>query len=265
MTMISKVDLHLHTYFSDGEDSPKDVVRWAVKNGIEEMAITDHDNVNGVQEAWEEALRQGVKFHCGIEFSTENDQGIEMHLLGYDFDMENPKLIAICDEIAVKRKKRNDKMLGLLNEKFGITEKDVITREGQSFIGRPMMARALVNKGCAKDFQDAFDSVLEKPEFKKIKKEKINVIEAINIVKNAGGKAVLAHPGLIKSIGHRGSEEFYRNFEKLLEKLVESGLDGLECVYRKHTESEEVEFSRIAEKYGLLITRGSDYHGAKSL
>jgi predicted metal-dependent phosphoesterase TrpH len=256
--MLKTLDLHMHTHYSDGEDSPEEVVCWAKENGIREMAITDHDNIDGVLEAKQCACEMNIIFHTGIEFSTENDKGIEMHLLGYDIDIENPRLKAVCREIAAKRKNRNDKMLAKLNELCGIEEKDIVTRKGQSFIGRPMMARALVKKGFAKNFQDAFDSILERPEIKKIKKEKINVLEAIDVIKDAGGKAVLAHPGLIKSIGKRGSEEFYENFDKLLENLVNEGLDGLECVYRKHTDEEEKRFIDIADKYNLWITRGSD-------
>lgn len=265
MQEVKKRDLHMHSWCSDGEDSPTQVVRWAKEQGIQEIALTDHDNTDGVAEAMKEAGIQGILFHTGIEFSTEIQGHIELHILGYDIDIENSVLQEACQKIREKRNRRNEKMMTLLHQKFGITREAIIQREGQSFIGKPVMARALVREGCVKSYSEAFEKVFETEEFKKIKKEKISAFEAIDIIKEAGGMAVLAHPGIIKNIGPRQSDQFRGNFENILEELVEAGLDGLECIYRKHFDEENSYFVKCAEKHSILITEGSDYHGVNSL
>lgn len=258
---MKNVDLHLHTHYSDGKDSPAEVVAWAYENGITEMAITDHDNIGGILEGAREAQKCGIVFHRGVEFSTETEDKKELHILGYDFDTENKGIKNLCAVAAENRKKRNDRLFSLIKEKFEIADEELKPLKDTAFVGKPNIGRFLVGKGYFRDIDEVFEKVFSRPDFNKIKKEKIPVGEAIEAIKAAGGKAVLAHPGLIKGLGARESEEFYANFEMVLNFLLEKGLDGLECKYSKHSLVEEERFVSIAEKYDLLITKGSDYHG----
>ncbi len=253
-------DLHIHTYYSDGSSSPYEAVKWAVDGGMTEIAITDHDNVNGVPAAYSAAKQLGVKFHTGIEFSTE-EAGIGLHILGYDIDIDNKLLLEKCEEISLMRARRNDKMITLLQQKFEINREDILKMTPTGYIGKPVMARALVAKGCIPQEGYAFEHIFGEPEFRKLKKEKISAREAVAIINGAGGKAVLAHPGLIRGLGQRESEEFFSNFQVLLDRIKSYGLEGLECIYRKHSEYEDEKFENIAKEANLLVTIGSDYHG----
>ncbi len=256
-----KQDFHIHTYYSDGLDSPYDAVKWAYEGAKTEIAITDHDNVSGVSEAFLAAEEFGIKIHTGIEFSTEEKRGIGLHILGYDIDITNKKLLESCEYIKELRNKRNDKIINLLKKYYDIDYEDILAMTPTGYIGKPVIARALVSKGFIKDKAEAFEKIFSREEFKKIKKEKILAVEAIGIIKGAGGKAVLAHPGLIRGIGARESQEFFNNFNILIDELIKLGIDGIECTYKKHSEIENETFHRIAKEKKLIATVGSDYHG----
>lgn len=253
-------DLHIHTYYSDGSTSPYEAVKWAAENNMIEIAITDHDNVNGIKEAKKAADEFNLKFHTGIEFSTE-EQGIGLHILGYDISIENKSLLEKCEEIKEMRNRRNEKMIALLQEQFEITKEDILAMTHTGYIGKPVIARALVDKGCIPWKGYAFEHIFGEPEFRKLKKEKITAKEAISLINQAGGMAVLAHPGLIRGLGTRESEEFFSNFDILLDRLKSCGLKGIECIYKKHSAFEDEKFEEIAKKSNLLVTIGSDYHG----
>lgn len=262
MEISDKTDYHLHTYYSDGVFSPAQVVSWAHEKGLERIAITDHDGVEGIEEAEEAAKKYDIDVTPGIEFSTATTDGVGIHMLGYGIDTENRELLEACEDIRKKRKARNDRLIGqLVKDGYDISMDDLITRPGQDFVGKPIIARALVRKGYIKNVKDAFDDIFSRPEYRSIKKKKILVEEAMKIIIDAGGRPVLAHPALIRGIGERGSEEFKENAEAIIQRMLGHGLWGIETYYPKFTEEETEFFREEAEKYDLTPTKGSDYHG----
>lgn len=256
------VDYHNHTYYSDGTDSPAEVVERAKKKGLHTIAITDHDGVDGIEEALAAGETLGVRVIPGIEISAKAVNGENVHILGYHIDPKNSELAEAVREIREKREERNEKLLAaLVEEGFDLSIEDLVTRPGQNFIGKPNFARAMVRKGYIETPDQAFAEIFAKPELRKIKKKKLPVAEAIRLIKGAGGIPVLAHPMEVDKIGRRGSPEFYENLDHLLSVLCKEGLEGLECIYPDHTEEETLKAIELAEKYHLHITVGSDYHG----
>ncbi len=256
-----KIDMHIHTHYSDGTDSPIEIIRWAQNKGLDEIAITDHDNINGIKETIDEGKRQGILVHAGIEFTTAYKEELDLHILGYDFDIESVELEEVCGKISMLRDKRNDKMLKLLERQYGLTYDELGESIERGFVGKPILARALLRKGCVKNIDQVYEEIFSKREFLNIKKEKIGVKEAIDVINCAGGIAVLAHPGLIKGIGERESLSFFEKIKIILDDLCDNGLRGIECIYSKHSKEEEKVFLKLANKKKLIATRGSDYHG----
>ncbi len=262
--MEPKVDFHIHTWFSDGSISPSEIVKQAKDCGCREIAITDHDGTDGVKEAMEAGEKAGLKVVPGIELATETSRGTGLHILGYYIDIENKQLKDVLEDLREKREQRNKKLLALLEEMgYPLTQKDLTLRPGQNFIGKPVIARAMVKKGYIQEPKEAFakGKLLESPEAKKIKKEKLKTTQAIAVIKEAGGIAVLAHPIQIRGFGIPGEDAFYEKVDDLVGRLKQEGLEGLECYHRDHSPKQARRFVKIAEKYQLRITRGSDFHG----
>ncbi len=272
-------DMHLHTFFSDGLFSPTDIVKRAKEQNLDTIAITDHDGIDGVREAQiaAEALG-GIQVMTGIEFSTIESEGLinktsgasfrnlEIHMLGYNFDMENAALRAELDKMKKNRRDRNDRLLSALNDMgYAITQEDLYAENGHDYIGKPVFARVLVKKGYTTSFKEAIEGekFLGSPEAKAVRKEKIEVKRAIELINGAGGMAVCAHPVKTKNLGQRGTAEFFENLEALIAKLKAYGMKGLECFHTDHKAEEEEWLVSMAEKYKLHITRGSDFHGDK--
>lgn len=275
--MSFKTDMHLHTYYSDGLLSPAEIVKRAKKLEYDIIAITDHDGTDGVREAQiaAEAI-EGIKVVTGIELSTEDAEGIideasgeqirhiEIHMLGYGFDIDNAALKEELEAIKQRRRDRNAGLIAILNRMgYALTEADLTAENGHGYIGKPVFARALMHKGYIGSVKEAFEDgrFLESPDAKAVKKQKIDVLYAIKLINDAGGIAVFAHPVKVKGIGTRGSEEFFANLETLIAKLKKNGLRGLECYHTDHTPEEALRLVSLAEKYHLHITEGSDYHG----
>ncbi len=258
-----KTDMHLHTWYSDGKMSPEEVVRYAKNKGLNKISVTDHDGVSGIQEALEAGRKYNIEVIPGIELSAAAD-GKGVHILGYFIDYENKDLNRACHRARRWRKERNKKLLDLLRKKgFDLEEKDLVFRKGQDYLGKPQIARAMVNKGYIKCEKDAFEpgGIFDQKDIRSIKKEKITAALAISLINGAGGKAVLAHPAKIRHIGERESSEFEENLEKLLRKMKDMGLYGLECLYTEHSQKENRIFLQMADKFGLVPTKGSDFHG----
>lgn len=260
--MNQKVDYHIHTHYSDGTDSPTKVVKWAKEQGLSVISITDHDGVGGIDEAMIAGEALDIKVIPGIELSAETGDGIGVHILGYHIDHRNGELLDACSEIREKRQYRNRKYReALAQEGYPLSEEDLMLRPDQDFIGKPIFARAMERKGYIEHAKDAFTGIFATAKMKSIKKEKISAKRAIDLIRGAGGIAVLAHPCQIDGIGKRGTQEFYENLNDLVKELKRKGLKGIECFYKDHSHEEELKTVELAEKYHLHITTGSDYHG----
>lgn len=246
------IDLHMHSTCSDGQNKPEELVKIAAAAGITTMALTDHDTVNGLGRASKAADELGIDFIPGIEIGSSG--GHELHILGYGVDCNDKGLKDFYEDNRIHRISRRDRFIELLN-KAGIpitAEYIADVNDGKS-TGRPHIARALVNMGYAESVEDAFKKYLQTPEFYGCDRPKPDYAVSIKMIKNAGGVAVLAHPYTLKL----EDEEF----RQLLNKLVMSGLCGIECYYSKHTLKQMKYYRDIADEYGLIFTCGSDYHG----
>ncbi len=244
------VDLHLHTNRSDGTDAPARVVERAVETGLAGIAITDHDTVAGVVEAEQAAMAYGLGFLRGVEISTKWRQG-EIHVLGLGVNIDHGPLMAVLEESRDARATRADRMIEKLNAVgVSIVFEDIETTGAEgSAIGRLHIARAVYRLGFASTVQDAFDKFIgvNKPAY--VERKRMACAQAIDLVHEAGGLAVLAHPGIGAA-------------RKGLKRLLELPFDGIEVYHSKHAADEAERFAEIARERDLLISGGSDCHGA---
>lgn len=234
--------------------SPGDLVFYAATKGMTHLALTDHDTVSGIAEAKEASAKAKITFLAGVEISAYYDAGT-MHILGYDMDNKSPEVEGKLNTLRKARNERNPKIIKHLNDLgFRITLDEVAERSGGQVIGRPVMAKLLFEKGYVSSVQEAFDRYLAKGRPCYVDKFRFEPEEAVGIINDGGGIAVLAHPF---STNCRGEELF-----RLVEKLKGWGLSGLECFYRNHTEEDEKELLSMAERLNLVATGGSDFHGS---
>mgnify|MGYP001068202664 CR=1 FL=1 len=258
------IDLHLHTYYSDGTMSPVELVLFARERGLDTIAITDHDGIGGLTEGMEAGERLGVRVIPGIELSTEDEEGVYMHILGYCFDRENPDLRSEVEMIRRKRAERNEKLLAALHQ-IGckLTKEDLQLREGQDYVGKPTFALALMRKGYVASPKEAFKEgrFMRSDVVRSVHREKISARKAIELIRNAGGTSVLAHPMKISHLTKSSGEDFFQRLESQLEKLKSWGLAGMECYYSSHSLEETKRLVEMAEKLKLIVTAGSDFHG----
>lgn len=265
------IDLHLHTYCSDGSLSPFELVKMAKERGASVIAVTDHDGIEGLEEAIQAGKELGVHVIPGIEFSAQLPNFLDsspcfMHLLGYGFDLENKELVKEVKEILEKRRERNEKLLSALRKRGYFLEKeDFQVYPQQTYIGKPNFARALLKQGYIRELKDAFQpgEFLEAPEIKAIHRIKIDVKKAISLIEKAGGISVLAHPMKISYKGKNQPDQagFFERLESLLLCLKKSGLRGMECYYSRHLPYETERLLALADQFGLVVSAGSDFHG----
>ena len=247
------IDLHLHSTFSDGTYTPEQLVKKAKETGLKAISITDHDTVDGTQEAISAGAEFGVRIVPGVELSVFLDD-FNFHLLGYHFDWRDPRLKAKLDALQASRSKRNSVIISKLR-KLGldITEDELEEISGSGQTGRPHIARLLVEKHIVKDIDQAFALYLRKGKPGYARRFIYQVEEAISLIHESGGCAVLAHPAQIsRSIPV---------LEDLLSHLKMIGLDGLETYYPTQKGSFLKSLQRLAVTHGLIETGGSDYHG----
>ena len=245
-----KADLHIHSSCSDGSDTPEAIVVKAKEYGIGAIAVTDHDNVDGVERAVAAGRKYGVQVVPGLELSTYSIA--EVHILGYDVDVHSAPLLERLERMRAQRKERIAKILDKLAA-MGI-KLDASPLDGiKGSVGRPHVARLLIEGGYATSVNDAFDRYLGEGASAYVPSKRITPGEGVKLIRAAGGVPVLAHPMLIKQKGR---------LTDLVQGLVGVGLGGIETYYPSHSAQDIAILSDIAKRNGLITTGGSDYHGA---
>jgi 3',5'-nucleoside bisphosphate phosphatase len=241
-------DLHLHTKYSDGTFSPEELVLQAQKGGLACIALTDHDTVEGCADTAKACAAVNMEFIPGTELTAEHND-IELHVLGYFLDIGNKKLLTEIAKYQAVRQDRIHQMVARINE-LGIPlqVESVFALANCKSPGRPHVARAMVKAGLIGSLDEAFERFLKKNRPAWVPKQKVSALEAIELIHQAGGLAVMAHPGLNRS-------------DDMIPALVEAGLDGIECFHTKHSTAMSERYMEIADKHRLLITGGSDCHG----
>jgi predicted metal-dependent phosphoesterase TrpH len=247
------VDLHSHSVYSDGTATPTELVRMAVAAELTGFALTDHDTVEGVQEVLRLGVLQGLNVLSGIELSAQHGEYL-VHILGYGFNPEDPSLLAWLDQVQRERKERNHRILdklASLGMPLSWEETERVSGCGQ--MGRPHIARLLLEKGHVSTIQQAFYLYLGAHKAAWCGRFAYPAHEAIAILHEAGGVAVLAHPGCLASSAQIQVQ--------VIQELIRKDLDGLEVYYPGHTPTMIKRFKALAQQHGLLVTGGSDYHG----
>ncbi len=250
-------DLHIHSTYSDGSYKPVEIIKMAREKNINTIAIADHDTVGGVEEAIVNGKKNKINIIPAIELSTLRGKA-EIHILGYHIDYMDKKLLAKIKEIFTARITRASKMVELLNKNgIDITFNQVKNIAGDDYIGRPHIARAMVEAGYIDEIADAFTAdYIGNGGKAYVAKYKISPEDAIKIIKEARGIPVLAHPIFINH-----GQPMLRDD---IQELQNHGLQGIEVYHSKHSNQDSVYYKKIAEELNLLITGGSDFHGENS-
>ena len=250
-----RIDLHTHSTRSDGTDSPSELVRNARAARLDVVAITEHDSTAGWDDAQEAADELGIVLVRGIEISTTYE-GESVHLLGYDFDPTHEPLVAELERVLGGRNDRLPRVLARLAEHgIEITEEDVARESGDAAAsGRPHIADAMVTKGYIAHRDEAFDGWLNTRGRAYVERYAAPLLEAVGLLKAAGGKAVVAHPW------SRGSDRVLTS--EAFERLVGAGLDGIEVDHVDHAPTTRETLRHIAHELDLVVTGSSDYHGS---
>jgi 3',5'-nucleoside bisphosphate phosphatase len=241
-------DLHLHTNFSDGTYTPEELAGHGHRLGFRALALTDHDTVEGCERMAAACEREGIEFIPAAELTAELN-GHELHLLAYYFDTTNAKLLTELARFQQVRQNRIREMVARINQlNVPLREEAVFEIANCRAPGRPHVARALVQEGFCYNLDEAFDRFLKKGKPAWVPKCKMSALEAVELVHNAGGVAVMAHPGLNRC-------------DDLIPALADCGMDGLECYHTKHTTADSERYLKFAQREKLLVTGGSDCHG----
>ena len=247
------IDLHTHSHFSDGSMSPTDLVKLAKECSLKAISLTDHDTIDGLDEFMEAGKQYGIEVIPGIEFSVVSTG--ETHILGYNIDYKYEEFYSALDRVKKLRLENNVRTQNALQALgFDVTVEDVRKISPVGNIGRAHFARVMADKGYASSVKEAFALYLDKgkPGYNSLRL--LTPEDAITLIKNAGGKAYLAHLHLTKMEG--------KELEDYLIRLKEAGLDGIEGYYTEYTPEMQDTYQALAKKYGLLLSGGSDFHGA---
>lgn len=248
---MNAIDLHTHSTYSDGTKSPTELVELAHKAGLKAIALTDHDTTAGISEAMAHGRSLGVEVISGVEVSADHD-GQPMHILGYNFHLDNTLLQQRLQVLQNARHQRNLKIFEKLRGLgFHVTIDDIPPAPGQ--IGRPHIARLLITKKIVKNMDQAFARLLRRGSAAYVQCYRMQAAEAINMIRDAGGLAFLAHPA--------ANDRQLKNVPQLLTDLKGMGLNGLELHYPTHTKKTIKTLRGIGEHLGLMFSGGSDYHG----
>lgn len=257
--VINRADLHTHTTASDGTQPPAVNVQLAKEAGLAAIAITDHDTMAGVEEALEEGERLGITVVPGAELSTVAD-GQDIHMLAYYADLRDDSWQERLASLRSVRDQRNEMIVAkLVSLGISITMREVAAlaaeksgsnRSKGKTIGRPHIAELLIRKGVVASMPEAFERYLASGSAAYVNPPRFHPFEAIDWIREAGGTSVIAHPGL------------YGN-DELVEQVIKQGVKGIEVYHSDHGPEEEERYLKLAVKYGLIVTGGSDYHGER--
>ena len=245
------IDLHTHSLKSDGSMTPAEVVREAKKAGLAAIALSDHDTVDGIEEAVAEGEKQGVEVVPAIEFSVISET--ETHILGYFIDINNPDLQRVLKEVVDLRIQRNHVTCQRLNELgFDITLEEVRALAPNNFVGRAHFARVLMDKGYTESVKEGFDKYMSAGQYAYCEQQRLTAKEAIELIRKCGGLSFLAHPHLTKFNDNK--------IRAYLEELKSYGLNGLEGYYTDYTPEMQKKYQSMAKEMGLMISGGTDFH-----
>lgn len=252
--MIKIADLHTHSTASDGQYTPSQLVRLARDRGIEVLALTDHDTLDGLDEACQAGEDLGLKVLRGVELGAKEYRNL--HILGYGFSRDAPALQKLCAQMKEGRDQRKYRIIDFLREKgLELTLEEVEEIAGGDIIARPHFAQAMVRRGYVASSPEAFDRYLDTSEYAKIERQKPDARTCVETIHSAGGQVSLAHPYQVKLPDNE--------LEALVHTLAGYGLDAIECYYPRHTPEQQAFYLHLADKYHLHITGGSDFHGER--
>lgn len=252
------VDLHTHTNFSDGNLSPQELVDKAAACGLTAIAITDHDEIQANAIAVDYARKYTVNIVPGVEFSIDYTLPgtAHLHLLGLFLDINNMHLNEVLNDLRTARKKRAYEILDKLNNLGLNLKKDDLEKiAGQGSAGRPHLAQLLINAGRVNSVWEAFNKYLSKGKPAYVPKKKLKLTQAMDLIHEAKGLAILAHPVSLRF-------EQYRDLDIFIQELKKEGLDGIEAYYTSHTANFTKYVLKAAKRNNLLISGGSDFHGS---
>lgn len=245
-------DFHTHSTASDGTLAPVELIHESARRGLRVVALTDHDTIQGVEEATTAGHEHGVTVVTGIEFSAHVERG-ELHLLGYGVDPSDQSLGQRLAELRNSRRERAARIADRLADLDIELPEDLVTGMASSeSVGRPHIARALVEMGIVASVSEGFDKYLGRGRPAFVWRELIEPEEAIKLVQGAGGVTVIAHP---LSVPH---------YRQLIPELISAGLAGIECYYGGYDEEQRAHLAEFAAELGVLATGGSDYHGPET-
>lgn len=247
-------DLHTHSTASDGQYRPAELVGLAKAQGIQVLALTDHDTVDGLAEAVRAGNELGINVIRGVELGAQEYRNL--HILGYDFTTGSCPLIDLCEKLRAGRDERKYRIRDFLKEKgVDISLDEVEEAAGGKVIARPHFAQVMVRRGYVATTREAFDRYLDTDEYSRIERFKASAQECISAIKASGGKVSFAHPYQV------GLDD--AALEVLLRTLIDAGLDAIECYHSGHTPAQTNFYLSLAKRYGLHVTGGSDFHGER--
>ncbi len=250
------IDLHTHSVYSDGTNTPAELVKMAEERGLTALALTDHDTVGGIEPLFEAGRHSSVEVLQGIELSAECAKGT-MHVLGYFIDHTNAVLLEKINTVREGREERNREILKRLNKLgYRLMWSDVEQQAGADVVGRPHFAEALVQRGLVRNRKAAFELLLAKGRPAYAERYRYTGRECIELIRSAGGIPVLAHPATIYLPDDQ--------LRGLIMGMAENGLGGLEVYYAEHHPENIAKFKGWAEEFGLICTGGTDYHGSNT-
>ncbi|MFV0423549.1 PHP domain-containing protein [Oleidesulfovibrio sp.] len=254
MTAARYIDLHTHSTASDGSDTPTELIANAAKAGLAAIALTDHDTLDGLPEAQQAADEHGIRIIRGCELGSVGPYG-EIHVLGLWLPDNPAPLLEKLETLRIRRHDRNRHMVEKLQGmNIDITYDEVLAVAGNGSVGRPHIAQVLVAKKIAPSTRKAFEVYLGDRGSAYVPRATLSPLEAVSVLKEAGATVSFAHPMLIKAPAEW--------LEGMVAEMKEAGLDAMEAYHSEHSQKDVRRCVGLADRYGLALTGGSDYHGS---